>query len=93
MTKSLTRGVTMEWLMEDAIRPGAGLSLARMSVDPGVTGDAHRHPNCSEAVHLISGEVEQRAGTTGWPCAPATRFSSRPAACTRPATTEPSGRC
>ena len=62
MPDSPTTGVTMEWLMEDAIRPGAGLSLARMSVDPGVISEAHRHPNCSEAVHLIAGEVEQRCG-------------------------------
>ena len=62
MSKPLTTGVTMEWLMEDAIRPDAGLSLARMTVAPGVTSEAHRHPNCSETVHLLSGEVEQRCG-------------------------------
>ena len=62
MAQRLTAGVTMDWLMEDAIKPGAGLSLARMSVDPGVTSEAHRHPDCNEAVHLLSGEVEQRCG-------------------------------
>jgi len=55
-------GVTMEWLMEDAIQPGAGLSLARMTVAPGATSEAHRHPNCSETVHLLSGRIEQRRG-------------------------------
>jgi quercetin dioxygenase-like cupin family protein len=55
-----TSGVTMQWLMEDAITPGAGLSLARMTVAPGVTSEAHRHPDCTEAVHLLSGRVEQR---------------------------------
>ncbi len=58
----MTDGVTMDWLMEDAIEPGAGLSLARMTVAPGVTSEAHRHPNCTEAVHLLSGRVEQRRG-------------------------------
>lgn len=62
MAQSLTAGVTLEWLMEDAVKPGAGLSLARMSLDPGVTSQAHRHPDCNEAVHLLSGEVEQRCG-------------------------------
>ena len=62
MAQSLTAGVTMDWLMEDAIEPGAGLSLARMSVDPGVTSQAHRHRDCNEAVHLLAGEVEQRCG-------------------------------
>lgn len=55
-------GVTMQWLMEDAIDRQAGLSLARMTVAPGVTSEAHRHPDCSEAVHLLSGAVEQRRG-------------------------------
>jgi len=57
-----TGGVTMAWLMEDAIEPGAGLSLARMSVDPGVTSQPHRHPNCTEAIHVLAGRVEQRRG-------------------------------
>ncbi len=52
----------MQWLMEDAITPDAGLSLARMAVAPGVTSEAHRHPDCSEAVHLLEGSVEQRCG-------------------------------
>jgi len=61
-TDRLASGVTMQWLMEDSIEENAGLSLARMTVDPGVTSEAHRHPNCSEAVHLLSGKVAQRSG-------------------------------
>lgn len=57
-----TSGVTMQWLMEDAIDARAGLSLARMTVAPGVTSEAHRHPDCTEAVHLLTGRVEQRRG-------------------------------
>lgn len=55
-------GVTMQWLMEDAIDPRAGLSLARMAVAPGVTSPAHRHPDCSEIVHVLSGCIQQRCG-------------------------------
>jgi quercetin dioxygenase-like cupin family protein len=55
-------GVTMQWLMEDAIDARAGLSLARMTVAPGWTSPAHRHPDCSEAVHVLAGRVEQRRG-------------------------------
>lgn len=62
MTKSQATGVSMAWLMEDAIEQGAGLSLARMTVDPGATSQAHRHPNCTEAIHVLSGRVEQRRG-------------------------------
>lgn len=53
-------GVTMEWLMEDRIEVDAGLSLARMTVEPGKTSEAHRHSNCSEAIHVLSGQIEQR---------------------------------
>lgn len=63
MSNHRARRVTMDWLMEDAIEPDAGLSLARMTVDPGVTSEAHRHSNCSEAIHVLSGQVEQRKGT------------------------------
>lgn len=59
----------MQWLMEDAITPDAGLSLARMTVAPGVTSQAHRHPDCSEAVHLLSGRVDQRRGDDWVPLA------------------------
>ncbi len=52
----------MRWLMEDAVQADSGLSLARMTLAPGVTTEAHRHPNCTEAIHLLSGQVEQRRG-------------------------------
>ena len=53
-------GVTMSWLMDDKIEAAAGLSLARMIVDPGVVSEAHRHANCTEVIHVLSGSVEQR---------------------------------
>jgi quercetin dioxygenase-like cupin family protein len=52
----------MSWLVEDRSAPGVGLSVARMAVAPGATSPAHRHPNCHEIIHLISGSVEQTAG-------------------------------
>lgn len=59
---SPSNGVTMQWLMDDAIQAEAGLSLARMIVQPGTTSEAHRHTNCSEAIHVLSGSIEQRCG-------------------------------
>jgi quercetin dioxygenase-like cupin family protein len=53
---------SMEWLVDDALQPGAALSLARMTVRAGCTSELHRHPNCDEAVHVLSGRVEQRIG-------------------------------
>ncbi|MGI9482380.1 MAG: cupin domain-containing protein [Hyphomicrobiales bacterium] len=58
----MTSNVTMEWLMEDAIEQGAGLSLARMTVAPGTLSEAHCHPNCTEAIHVLEGAVRQRKG-------------------------------
>ncbi len=57
---SETPGVTMAWLMEDAIEAGAGLSLARMTIEPDTMSEAHRHTNCTETIHLLTGTVRQR---------------------------------
>ncbi|MGI9503376.1 MAG: cupin domain-containing protein [Geminicoccaceae bacterium] len=59
---TLADGVSMTWLMDDGIKPEAGLSLARMTVDPGITSEAHRHTNCTEAIHVLSGQIKQRSG-------------------------------
>lgn len=52
----------MTWLMEDAIAEGAGVSLAEMRVAPGVISERHSHPNCTETIHVLSGQIEQRCG-------------------------------
>ncbi len=54
---------SMTWLVEAASHPGADLSLARMTVEPGATSPAHRHANASEAIHVVSGRIEERVGT------------------------------
>ena len=38
-----------------------------MTVAPGVTSEAHRPPDCSEAVHVMSGSVDQRRGDAWLP--------------------------
>lgn len=58
----LSDGVKMTWLMDDKIETGAGLSLARMMVEPGIVSEPHRHTNCTEAIHVLSGSVQQRSG-------------------------------
>ena len=49
---------TMTWIVDDALVPGAGLSLARMTVRPGFTTEAHHHPNCTETIHVIAGALD-----------------------------------
>ena len=53
---------TMEWLVDDDLADGAGLSVARMTLRPGAVSEAHRHPNCTEVVHLVSGRIGQTIG-------------------------------
>ncbi len=53
-------GGSMTWLMEDAIQPGVGISLAEMKVEPGQMTELHRHDNCSEEIILIEGQILQR---------------------------------
>ncbi|MEM8770467.1 MAG: cupin domain-containing protein [Pseudomonadota bacterium] len=47
----------MVWLAEGET---LGASLARMTVRAGATSPAHRHRNCNEAIHVLSGEIAQR---------------------------------
>ncbi|HET9870134.1 MAG TPA: cupin domain-containing protein [bacterium] len=50
----------MEWLVEEESAPGAGFSLARMVLNPGMATPTHRHPNCHEALTLLEGSVIER---------------------------------
>ena len=60
----------MEWLVDDAVHPGADLSLARMTVYPGQTSPAHLHDNANEAIHVLSGHIEERLGEDWHAAAP-----------------------
>jgi len=55
-------GGTMTWIIDDAIQPGIGLSLAEMTVDSGQLSELHCHDNCSEIIYLLEGEISQRIG-------------------------------
>lgn len=58
----MSREVKMDWLMDSTISDQANVSLARMTVPAGVTSECHRHSNCTETIHLISGQIKQRIG-------------------------------
>jgi len=49
---------SMTWLVEDGIVEGAGLSLMRMTLNPGATSPRHRHPDCNEVITLLQGRIE-----------------------------------
>ena len=52
---------TQVWMANRGLT-GSSLSLTRMIVKPGQSGEAHRHPNADEVIYLIKGKVEVRAG-------------------------------
>lgn len=49
------------WMATRALT-GSSLSLTRMILIPGHSGEAHRHPNADEVIYLIKGKVEVRVG-------------------------------
>ena len=58
----VNEGVAMDWLVDDSLVENAGLTVARMTLARNVRTQGHRHPNCSEVIHLIEGTVEQVLG-------------------------------
>ncbi len=58
----MSQDVKMEWLMDSSILEGADVSMARMTVPAGVTSECHRHSNCTERIHLLTGQIRQRIG-------------------------------
>ncbi len=55
-------GVSMDWLVDDSLVENAGLTVARMTLAKNARTQGHRHPNCSEVIHLIEGTVGQAIG-------------------------------
>ncbi len=49
----------MEWLAEGADKD---VTLASMTVKPFAVSPMHKHSNCNEVIHLLSGAVAQRRG-------------------------------
>ena len=52
----------MTWLMDDSIQPEADMSLAEMTILPSEISELHRHANCTETIHILSGSIRQRIG-------------------------------
>jgi quercetin dioxygenase-like cupin family protein len=49
---------SMEWLVDDSLVTGMGMSVAVMLLLKGKTSPLHRHPNCHEFIFLAEGKVE-----------------------------------
>ncbi len=49
---------SMEWLVDDFLVAGTGMSVAVMTLLKGKVSPLHRHPNCHEFIYLAEGTVE-----------------------------------
>ena len=50
----------MHWIMSDLDCQAAGFSKAVMHIHAGTRAGAHRHPNASEHIMVLSGEIDIR---------------------------------
>lgn len=53
---------TIEWFDGSDRTDGEGLTVGRVTFDPGASNSTHRHPNCEEALLLLSGRLEHSLG-------------------------------
>ncbi len=47
-----------EWVVDDSLVPGVGISVAAMTISKGKTSPLHVHSNCHELIYLVEGKVE-----------------------------------
>ena len=60
-SKESYSGYGIEWL----IRGAKELTLGRTTIAVGANNPLHRHPNCEEALYVLSGKINHKiAGTT-----------------------------
>ena len=53
---------SIDWLIGGELGNSNELSLARLVVNAGKSGDTHVHANCEESIYVIRGEVQCRIG-------------------------------
>ncbi len=47
-----------EWLVDDSLVPGVGISVAVMTIKGGKKTPVHAHSNCHELIYIAEGRVE-----------------------------------
>ncbi|MFO8007159.1 MAG: cupin domain-containing protein [Candidatus Brocadiia bacterium] len=53
---------SLTWLAGHARGNAEGLTLGRVIIHPGCRNPSHRHPNCEEALYLLSGRLRHFIG-------------------------------
>lgn len=49
---------TLRWVADHSRAEVAGLTLGRVTLNPGYCNPRHSHPNCDEVLHVLSGTME-----------------------------------
>jgi quercetin dioxygenase-like cupin family protein len=47
-----------EWLVDDSMMAGIGISVAAVTIGKGKTSPLHAHANCHELIYLVEGKIE-----------------------------------
>jgi quercetin dioxygenase-like cupin family protein len=53
-------GTDLHWLVSSKANGAKELTMGRVDIAPGERNPWHRHPNCEEALYVITGEIEHR---------------------------------
>lgn len=53
---------SLSWTANREISGLAGLTLGRVTLNPGASNPRHSHPNCDEVLYVLQGELEHSLG-------------------------------
>ncbi|MBC8101054.1 MAG: cupin domain-containing protein [Cytophagales bacterium] len=50
------------WLVSRSLGNSSTMTFGRVTINAGAANPRHRHPNCDEILHLVSGRLEHSLG-------------------------------
>ena len=53
---------TLRWLVSRKLGNSATMTFGRATIPAGIENPRHRHPNCDEILHVLSGRIEHSLG-------------------------------
>ena len=53
---------TLRWLVSRTLGNSATMTFGRATIPAGIENPRHRHPNCDEILHVLSGRIEHSLG-------------------------------
>lgn len=65
----------LRWLVSRKLGNSENMTFGRVIIPAGVSNPRHRHPNCDEVVHLLSGQIEHSLGDESFTMEPGDTIS------------------